>query len=747
MTRGDVKKPKNEVTPWHNLRFPRLLTVIFAVSSAHAIDFRPPAGIRYAQVTAAGSVLPGGRSLKAYGTQIETGPGPYSLSISPKGTVATADTGFERSGITIIEPPGRNPWHARHIWARTPHSSAPEIADPDWKSVAAGIVFDSEKSVWVAEGSSGKIRQIDIGTGDHKRIVNLNGANWNNSFTGDLAFDSGTHLLYAVDPANARLAIIDSRAGRVISSVALEAKPFAVALSPDGATAWISEANSVCAIDVHNPLKPVIRGRVAAASPESLVVTEDRVFVSSPRSDSITVISSAGLEVLTEISLGIPSLEKLPGVLPAGLAYDPLTKWLLVAEAGINALGVVDTEKNEVIGHLPAGWMPVKVAIAGDRVYIANARGRGAGPSPRRAILELGEPPIIHRGSISTFIMPDRNEILSQTGTLFSYDGLVPYMREPPKPPAAIQHVVLIVKGNRTFDEVMGDVTGNAAGFAGLARYGMHGRASGGRTQFSVQDAPITPNLHAIAQRWVLSDNFYVEGESKGEADIWLGGGVPDLRAESALHAGRIAEDSSRLVDHLQTGGVKFRVFDESSPPELPDQERANLFIAEMNRRYGSDGEPLPGLLVIHLPNDRAQAPRPQAAWPVAYPYEASFVADNDLASGRIIEFLSRSPWWKSMTVFITENDTEGSLDHLDAHRTLLLAAGPWVKRNYVSHVNTSFPGLLRTIFELLGLPPLNLQDATAASLQDIFTEEPDFNPFDAVEPDRRIFDPARLQQ
>ena len=99
------------------------------------------------------------------------------------------------------------------------------------------------------------------------------------------------------------------------------------------------------------------------------------------------------------------------------------------------------------------------------------------------------------------------------------------------------------------------------------------------------------------------------------------------------------------------------------------------------------------------------------------------------------------------MAVFVTESDTQGSLDHVDSHRTLLLAAGPYVKRNYVSHTNSSFPGLLRTIFELLRLPPLNLMDATAASLRDMLTGEPDFAPFTAVEPDARIFDPAKLSR
>jgi DNA-binding beta-propeller fold protein YncE len=580
-------------------------------------------------------------------------------------------------------------------------SSAPELAEPDWKQVTAGIAFDSEKSIWITEGESGRIRQLDITTGDRRKTVNLNG------FTADLAYDGVRHLLFVVDQSNAKVAVVDARGGRVISSVSVEKAPFAIALSPDGLTAYVTESNAVCVIDVRDPLKPVVADRIPVASPQAVVATADRVFVSNVHDDSITVISAADRKVVAEIPLRIPSLDNFRGVIPAGLAYDPVTKWLLVAESGINALGVVDTAANQLIGHIPAGWTPTRVAIAGDRVYVTNARGRGTGPNPRRVILELGEVPVLHRGSVSTYILPDINEILRQTGEVFAFNGFVPYMRDAPKPPAGIGHVVLIVKEGRTFDEVLGDVTAKAMAMPKLARFGIHGSLRGSSTQFGIRDAAITPNQHEIARRWAFSDNFHADGETKDEGDIWLNGGYPDLVTESGI------------LGHARTAEA-----------DMSDQERAGQFIAEIDRRYAKGGEPLPQFLRVRLPNDRLE--------------NASSVLDNDFATGRIVDYLSHSPWWRDMTVFITESDTRGGLDHVDAHRTLLFAAGPYVKRNYVSHTNSGFPGLLRTIQELLGMPAQNLMDKTAASLRDMFTEEPDFGEYDAVPPDVRIFDPKR---
>src|SRR5207245_381760 len=183
-----------------------------------------------------------------------------------------------------------------------------------------------------------------------------------------------------------------------------------------------------------------------------------------------------------------------------------------------------------------------------------------------------------------------------------------------------------------------------------------------------------------------------------------------------------------RLVTNVPMPAPLYRNTSREYPGfnmNIPDQFRASQLISEMRRRYVDGAEAFPRFIFIHLPNDHMAKPRPEDG----YPYEASYVADNDYALGRIIEFLSGSPWWKQMAVFITEDDAQGGRDHIDSHRTVLIAAGPYIRRNYVSHVHSSFPGLLKTVFRLLGVTPLNLYDAAASDLADCFTTSPDFTP------------------
>lgn len=784
--------------------------------------------------------------------------------------------------MAVIEP-RKGEWRERLFWA------APKDEDDDsksrskkeedrWESVSYGVAFDSDKSIWVSEGDSGKVRLLDTDDGGRRRMVDIDSDQYHNSYTSDLAIDPVRHILFALDQANNRLVLIDTKKYNVLSSVSTGHMPVTIALSPDRYTAYVAnigmfryrvlpgvvgdrsralpfpalafpssdsapgvpalgdpnarESNSISVINVSNPQQPAVTAWIrtgpavgatvsngkdqptgtamGGSAPFGILAVEDKIYVSNSHSDTITVISATSHRILGNIPLRVPWLLPLRGFLPAGMAYDPTFKWLLVAEAGVNAVGVIDTTRNVVIAHLPVGLYPTRVGIADGRVFVVNARGRGSGTNARRPLEDEQNRSTFYRGSVSTFPMPAASDLQKLTALTFQANGFFTENSIPSSYPSGIRHVVLIVKENRAYDEVFGDIrsasNSKAVGNASLARFGLSGLADGHKVRFSIKDAAVTPNQHAIAKQFAFSDNFYADGDSDVDGHHWFTGVIPDLFTMSGMFqsyggqrkfilddaspgrllfagtsAGVLPEEipeNGTLWDHLERNHITFRNFGEglelpgvekgdvtrgtgaqylTNVPiqaslyrhtsadypafsfEISDQVRASRLIAELNSRYKSGKEPLPQFLYITLPNDHIGDERPKAG----YPYGASWVADNDLALGRILEYLSHSPWWREMAVFVTEDAAAGGIDLVDAHRTVLLAAGPWVRRDYVSHTNTSIPGLLKTIFQIFHIPALNLMDQTAATLADVFSDTPDFTPFTAALPDKRIFDPA----
>ena len=579
----------------------------------------------------------------------------------------------------------------------------------------------------------------------------------------------------------------------------------------------MNESNSVCVIDVSEPAKPKLVTFIrtglpfgeksnGGSSPSGVVATADRVFVSNAVNDSISIIDAKTNKVEVEVPIRIPGLESLRGILPIGLAYYEGTGWLLVAEAGINAVGVIDTRQKRVIGHLPAAWFPTRVAIDHDTVFVTNARGHGRGPNAR------GDVPASQsrQGTVSVFPMPRAADLAAQTAFVMQANGFKPLVDGQDRPGLPdVKHVVMIVKENRTYDEVFGDIPDTLADPA-IARLGTRGYADGRNKRLSIKDINVTPNHHAIARQWGISDNFYADSDVSVDGHHWLVGSYPNVWTESSLVASssdqkkdfRLGDAPGRLLfagsdsslhpeeqlengaiwHHLERHGVSFYNFgegfelagiDEGKDLEptggrfltnvpmpdplyrntsrnypgfnmnIPDQFRATNLINEMEEKWGKTDAELPRFLFIHLPNDHMADERPEDG----YPYRESFVADNDYALGRILEYLSKSKWWKDMAVFITEDDAQGGVDHVDAQRTVMMCAGPWCKKNYVSHVNTSFPGLLKTVFRILKLPPLNLFDAAATDLTDMLASQPDPIGYKLLDVDKRIFDPAAVKQ
>src|SRR5579883_1552268 len=462
----------------------RLLFAILPLLPLWAASYSAPAGIRPAvRRPGAASILPGGRIIAPLGRQLRTWPGPFGLAVSPNGrTVVTADSGPDRYSLTLLEADRSGQWQVRHLVAprrlREDDKDRGEREDDEWHSVFMGLAFSGNRAVYASEGNSGRVRLVDLARGATRKVYDLNQSGLADSYTGDLALDDERGLLYVVDQANFRLAILDVRKGLIASSVRLGRLPFAIALSPDKRTAYVTnigmfeyralpgagprdpretglpfpafgfpsaesaagglrqtlrgpvrvpglgdpnvrESNSLCILDVRDPEQPKVEafvrtgvpfggGAEGGSSPSGVVAGADRVFVTNGHNDSITVIDARTHAVRASIPLRIPGLEGLRGVLPIGLALDPQSGWLLVAEAGINAVGVIDPQQGRVLGHLPAGWFPARLAVDRGTVYVANTKGNGVGPNLDPSALPDAETFMgtMRRGTVSVFSLP-----------------------------------------------------------------------------------------------------------------------------------------------------------------------------------------------------------------------------------------------------------------------------------------------------------------------------------------------------
>jgi DNA-binding beta-propeller fold protein YncE len=589
------------------------------------------------------------------------------------------------------------------------------------------------------------------------------------------------------------------------------------------------EANSLAVVDVASAgqakLLKFIRtglpfgGNVfGGSSPSGVTATADRIFVANGHNDSITVIDARRLERLEDIAIRIPKLEGLRGVLPIGLAWHEASKRLLVAEAGINAIAVVDPQAKRVLGHIPSAWFPTDLALSGNRVYAVTAKGFGTGPNATSTVaFERSFQADLRRGAIQIFDLPAESQLAALTATVLKNNGFVEDSANSNPLPSEIEHVVIIVKENRTFDEVFGDLgKGANAEIRGawlLARYGRYGIVQTERNalkaRVSEKGQVISPNHMALAQRFAIGDNFYADSEVSVDGHHWIVGSYPNAWTESSLMAayggqkdfrlptsapGRLLFTGSNssvhpeeqleagaLWHHLERHKVSFRNYGEgfelagadegaglkptgarfltnvpmpdplyrNTDPKypnyntnIPDQFRANRFIQDMEERVMSGQQPMPKLIFIHLPNDHGAKPRREDG----YPFEASYMADNDYALGRIVDYLSHTPYWGKMAIFVTEDDAQGGVDHIDSHRTVLMVVSPFAKQNHVFQKNSSMPGILKTAFRLLKLPPMNLYDATAQDLSECFTANPDMTPFTVLPANPNIFDPARAK-
>ncbi len=619
----------------------------------------------------------------------------------------------------------------------------------------------------------------------------------------------------------------------------------------------VPESFSVWTLDIAKPGKPVVTAKVktgilvgqlvdgipavGGASPNSVVATDHYVFVSNGNNDCISVIDTRKNKVVKNIFLTPDKrLGTLRGVIPYGVALSPDAKRLYVAEAGINAVGVIDVPSLKVLGHLPAGWFPSKLKVSNDgkKLIVANAKGYGSGPNggrdfnPGKKGSYIGN---LMNGTVSVMDIPHDARLTAETEQVIKNNfamelstapafawrknNPIPlYPGQKPRPSSAevpsqrkwdghspIKHIVFIAKENRTFDEVFGQVKG-ARGDSTLARYGADRNLASTRGDI-LRGVTVMVNHLTLASRFGFADNFYCDSDVSADGHRWLadtypnewvetntpasyGGGrepkfqstAPGTLAITGSSIGVYPEDfneAGSLWDHLERGnidffnfgmglqyahsleemafkhtGVRFTVNYPVPAPlyrrssqmyptwnmSIPDQFRADMFIKEFRERWMAKGKSMPQMVTVYLPNDHGAGIRPEAG----YPFTESYMMDNDLALGRIIDFLSHTPYWKNMAVVVTEDDPQGGVDHVDAHRSIMMVISPYAKKGFVSHMHYSFGSAMKTFWNILGLPYLNQYDFSATDLADFFTETPDFTPYTVRPVDPEVFNPEK---
>ncbi len=564
----------------------------------------------------------------------------------------------------------------------------------------------------------------------------------------------------------------------------------------------IASEGSVSVIDLHLDTPATTNHRPAFefltglhASALALSPNGRWLVIANTGSDNLSVVDTRTDQIIETIWTR-QSPEDLFGAQPNALVFDASGKTLFVCNGTQNAVAVIDFRPGEskLRGLIPVGWFPGAITIAPHAprpaLCVANIKGIGSTKKYKPGE-EVKYNSHQYFGTLSLVPVPGKRELARLTRIALGNMryGLLQQAKLPPRPgqparpvpervgePSVFKHVVYIIKENRTYDQVLGDIPqGN--GDASLCIFG----------------EPITPNQHKLTRDFVLLDNTYCSGILSADGHQWSDAGIttdymeksfagfprsyPDGMEDDDVDAlayspagfiwdnvlahrkslriyGEFAATEKRWTDPNHKGGIKFpehwkdftngagdlRIWSrptiESIRPYLctntvgwdmsiPDVFRAREFIREL-RAYEKTGS-LPNFIVICLPNDHTSGTKPGVPTPAAQ------VADNDLAFGQIVEALSKSPFWKETCIFAIEDDPQAGWDHVSGYRTTAYVVSPYTKRGAVVSTQYNQTSLLRTMELMLGLPPMNQLDATATPMSDCFTNTPDFTPFIAM--------------
>jgi len=705
-------------------------------------------------------LLPNGWSLSPVGKSLPLGDLPLNIAVSPnKKYLAVTNNGQGKQSLQLIDAKKGKLLHSFEI-------------PMAWLGLSFG---DDSKTLYVSGGNSNAILRYAV---EKQKLVLRDtiqlGKPWPVRISpAGLCVDDRRNLLYVVTKENHSLYVVDTRTKAILQRDSIGKELYACVLSPDRKQLYITHwgANELI---VWNTDTRRIKTKIPVGdNPNDVIINKEGTlaYVACADDNSVSVVDLTQNKVV-EILVATLYPNSPTGSTSNSVALSPNEKTLYIANADNNCLAVFDVSKlkdSRSTGFVPTGWYPTCVRMVGKQIFVANGKGFSSfpnpnGPNPIRRKLKVDyqkgdqeEQYIggLMRGTMSIIATPNETRLAGYTRQVYRNS---PYTKErekwtegePGNPipqrvgdASPIKYVFYIIKENRTYDQVLGDLSeGN------------------GDTSLCLFPEKITPNHHALAREFVLLDNFYVAAEVSADGHNWSTAAYANDYTEKTWvtsygsRGGDYVYEGQNPIAHPQGGfiwdycrraGISYRTYGEFADDFKPNiaaleghfcpyftswdtRVRDTTRVTQWKRDFDSlvVAGALPQLSTLRLINDHTEGLRKGAPSPFAQ------MADNDLALGQFIEHLSNSPVWKESAVFVLEDDAQNGADHLDAHRSIAFVVSPYTRRRFADHTMYSTNSMLRTLELIIGLPPMSQHDAAATPMWRCFTKNADFTPFRA---------------
>jgi DNA-binding beta-propeller fold protein YncE len=710
--------------------------------------------------------LPNGWKLSPVGKVLPVGDLPLNIALSPSGKLlAVTNNGQSNQSIHLIDP-GKMQLLDSVVIAK------------GW----LGLTFSKDgKYLYASGGNDNWIMRYQL---KNKKLVPFDtlviGKKWPEKISiAGIAVDDQQQTLYTVTKENNSLYVFDLKERKIKKQIPLGGEGYTCLLSNDNKILYVScwGCNKIILFDTR---KQVVTGTIPVGdNPNDLCMTKNGkyLFVGNANDNSASVISLEQNRVIEVLNSALYP-DSPSGSTTNSLALSDDEKTLYIANADNNCLAVFDVTipgKSLSKGFIPTGWYPTCVRVVNGTIFVTNGKGLTSkpnpyGPSPvskkemvdRHADLNKQKINVQYIGGLFTGTLqalptPDNIQLAIYSQAVYNN---TPYSKEKemvstgekgnPVPSrvgdsSPIKYVFYVIKENRTYDQVLGDMPeGN--GDTSLVLFGKN----------------ITPNLHALAKQFVLLDNFYVDGEVSADGHNWsMGAYATDYLEKNwpTSYGGRggsypgeaereIANNKNGFLwDFCKRYGVTYRTYGEfvsdNDHPNIPaledhfcpnysgfdmsvrDTSRFNLWKRDFESLQAAGT--IPRLNTIRFGNDHTEGLK------IGRPTPKAHNADNDLACGLFVEYLSKSSIWNESVIIILEDDAQNGPDHVDAHRSPVFLAGGFVKQGFVDHTMYSTSSALRTIELILGLPPMSQYDASAEPMWRCFNSTPNHSPYRAI--------------